>query len=473
MDFGRDKRYKKHPYWEKAYDFILDTYLANFRENSRIYTSEEIWMDIDVSKSPGVPWTRYGFRTKLETLLSEEYYQYRQVKRYKLKPPVWSVVGKVEWLEGDLLDEGKCRTFIIPPLDLLEGQKRLYSGQNKAMKMFHWSAYGFNPYQGGVDRLAERLLVNPIFITYDVKSWDRILQVMREAYRLRNGFLPDCYEKEFRFVTENTVAAYMILANGLVVKRSVGNCSGSNNTTTDNILCHSFILAFTLLVLYDGDVELVEKVVAALFGDDDVASLPHTDKDVEQVFRECFRVFHMELDPVKVSNSLEGMEFLGFRFKRTRLGWIPEYNASRLIAAFCYQIEKPADEAASLSKAWSLLVMSAGCERRVFDTLADCVGEYLLMFRDSVDPVIRSYVEAGTPTFEDCMDFYLGRESASAIEELFVLPDICDFQEEGWNKFEICDVTAEAKRDTRRFSASGEEEEGPTPKGEGTFKAYT
>jgi len=170
-------------------------------------------------------------------------------------------------------------------------------------------------------------------------------------------------------------------------------------------------------VLYEGDLEMVRRVVAYLFGDDDVMKLPGFTmadaKRVEQIFVDCFRSFGMEFDPFQITDTLEGVEFLGFKFHLHEMGWIPQYNAERLLASFCYTIQKRIDNSSSLSKAWTLCVMAAGGDRNTFDLMSTAVQHFLLSLRDENDPTILAFCAVGAPVYEDCIRFFLGYEGGA------------------------------------------------------------
>jgi hypothetical protein len=417
MDFPPCREYKQHHYWRVAKDYIRNAWHLPFTHHTRVWEVEEIYEDMDLSKSPGEPWTSNGFRTKKATLESPVYLDYVMTPFWEREHPLWSAVGKVEWLHADDLDDDKCRTFIIPPVHFLADQKRFYGSQNLAFKMHHWSAYGFNPYHGGTNRLAKRLLKHRTFLTYDVKGWDRLLPLLKTGYSIRNSYLSDEHYLHYHYVTKHTCRAYILLANGMIIRRLIGNNSGSNNTTTDNILCHSLILCFALLVLFDGNLDLVDSVIAALFGDDDVCGLPDTDKDIEKVFRECFALFGLQLDPVVVTTNLEECEFLGFYFMRCGTSWIPAYKKEKIAASFAYEYERAPSDAARISKAWTLMVMSASHED-LFDILSQIVRGYLADWMDSDDPTIKCYCDMGVPTRRECLDFFLGLE-ACYIDQFF------------------------------------------------------
>jgi len=288
-----------------------------------------------------------------------------------------------------------------------------------AMKEHHWSAYGFNPYCGGVDRMAKRLLKNPAILFYDVESWDRVLPIMPTVYSMRNRFFTDPVAYELaQWVAHHCIHTHLLRPDGLIFLKDIGNNSGSGNTTADNILAHSFILCVTLLDLYDGDTTKVKQVVAALFGDDNVMSLPLPKKgrDVVKTFERVFALFGLHFKPICLTLQLEGVEFLGFKFHRVTDGWIPQYNIKRLVAAFCYVIDKKHDVGASIARAWSLTVMSAGNGPEIFKILSSAVEHYLAYLVDDPNPVVKSYVEAGVPDYDSCIRFYLGRETSLPVQ---------------------------------------------------------
>jgi len=402
--------FREDPRWEFAQQFLFNMFHQAFF-SAPFLGWEDIYSSLNINTAAGQPWAKLGLKKKRDCLLSPYFMEFMSRDITKVPPPVWKVSGKVEWYDTTDLDADKVRTFIIPPFHLLLWQKKLFLSQNMSMKMVGWSAYGFNPYRGGTNVLAKRLLKYDLKVFYDAKGWDRVLPVMEEIYNFRSEYLRNKWAKFdaiLEWVVENTIKSYLLHPNGTVFFKSVGNNSGSGNTTNDNILGHVLILSYVLFCLYD-DIELVQSVFAALFGDDNVCCLPPTSKDVEFEFRTGFRKFGLELDPFCATTRLEECEFLGFMFKLHEGAWIPCYKWPRIVAAYCYCIEGQTVQA-SLSKMWSLTVMSAGCGVDEFEELRYATEQILLNFIDSQDPVIKSMVDGGVPDYDSVISFFKGTE---------------------------------------------------------------
>lgn len=420
MDAKPCFEYKQHEYWERTVEAVEAIWRFRFEEY-HLMSLDEVFPDLELRAAAGVPWRLCGLKTKGDCLKNKEVMTSILDLDVNEAPPVWSVSGKTEWMGIEDLDIDKIRTFIIPPFQLLLWSSMLYKSQSELMKEFWWSAYGFNPYKGGVNRMAEELIRDAFwFLMYDVKGWDRILPLMEQIHELRKESVPDFVYHIAEWVSANTARSYLLFPDGLIVRKEVGNNSGSGTTTGDNILGHCYILYLVLMDLFDGDQAIVEEIMAQLFGDDNIMSIPKpegkTAEDIENTFRRVFAMFGLELDPFKISETLEGMEFLGFQFSKTEEGWIPRYNLGRIAASFCYEIEKHEDDAL-VSKAWTLTIMSAGSGREVYEHFAKALAWILYKQKDNEDPVISSYVQVGVPTFEECMGFYTGNELTTIEDE--------------------------------------------------------
>lgn len=424
MDVAPKKEYLDNPMWDLADEYLWDVWFKRLKFYTRVLRSEELLGTLNLSTSPGVPLTSMGFHKKKDVVASPWGVEYL-FKDFPYEP-LWRVVAKEEWYhQSDLLD-GKIRTFIIPPFKFLNHQKVYYHTQNEALKEYHWSAYGFNPYYGGVDRLARRLIGkgNRLFGMYDVKGWDRLLNFLRDIYALRYSCHSEEHAESALWVGKNTCRSKLLLADGYVVEKNDGNNSGSNNTTSDNILCHEKLLAYFLLRLVDGDVEQLQHVVSSLFGDDNVFSIPlsmASAETVKNLLIEVFAEFGYVLDPIVISTDLTDMEFLGFKFGFKFGHWLPFYKVERIMAGFCYEYEKRVPPHAQISKAFSLLVMLWPHGGEVYETACDVYSRYLSNFRSSKNPTVLAYIDLGVPTHEDCLSFYTGSESGpNPITPLFM-----------------------------------------------------
>lgn len=429
MDVGRIF-YEDTPHWDQACDLVWEKVGALFKLHSRFMGLEELYTTFDLTTASGIPWVKMGLRTKADCLGSSVFWAYFVESVTSHRPPLWRVSYKHEWLASSDLDEGKGRTFIIPPFHYLLLQKMCFQSQNSALKNFWWSAYGFNPYMGGTDRLAKSLLVENRFMYYDVRGWDRILQVMQDVYDLRLEYLyPRVNPLLLEWVSYYAINSYLVLPDGTLIYKEWGNNSGSGNTTTDNILGHMLILATALLELYE-DPCVVMKIIAVIFGDDNLTALPYhsfSNEEIEEVVRGVFKSFGFDLDPFKITDNLEECSFLGFEFVQHPLGWIPKYNMGRIVSSFCYTIEKGISIQKSISRAWSLTVMSAGDEE-VFKDLSEALYEYLAFQQDSTDPIVKSFVQMGVPTYEACINFFLGLECSLGLFDYDVLMEVGGFK---------------------------------------------
>jgi hypothetical protein len=424
MDREPVRLYEQDPYFEPAVDYVYDMLNPAFRQ-TRILTTEEVLPTIEMGASAGQPYGYYGIRTKRDFYSCPECVEHLFDPHIFQSRPVWKIVPKREWLEASEIMSGKVRTFIVPPVPVVHWGKIIYGHQSELLKMYEWSAYGFNPYQGGTDLLAQTLLRNNLFLMYDVKGWDRLLPILEMVYELRNDYIPDKYIEAYTWLTECMVRSFLLMPDGIIFFKGWGNNSGSPNTTTDNIIAHMFIFALFLFRLYKGDMSRIVKAVCRLFGDDNVSSLPEVDEgvDVEAVLVETFALFGLTLDPILVTRNIEDLEFLGFSFKREMGRFIPKYKVSRLAASFVYDIDKGVTVTTTIQKAWSLTVMSAGSGREVYQTFATALMFYYQMCEGRQDTTIRAYLEMGVPTYEEVMSFYLGLESSIDVSKLSISED--------------------------------------------------
>lgn len=420
LDTPRIKDWKKLPEWSAAKELVFGILDTAFR-HSRTLSLEEVLTEMEMGTSAGVPWSLWNLKKKGDVFKNSDAFNYMihydpSEEKY---PPVWRIVPKTEWYHVDNLKQGKVRTFIIPPVHLLFWSKVVHGHQNELLKDLWWSAYGFNPYAGGVDRLAKQLLMFSIFVFYDVKGWDRKYQLMKVVHDYRNAHIHN-YQDMAAWVSRYTCGSYILLPDGRIVYTDVSNRSGSGTTTGDNIIGHMLALATALLRLYEGDWDKVIKTMAKIFGDDSVLGLiwqDHwTETYIRDVFESVFRAFAFEFDPFVITRDLSDVEFLGFKFQKYESWWIPRYDLQRLSASIVYTITTQDDEA-SVSRVWSLVIMAAGSGEEIYKGYQDYLEWYLSLFSDHHSPTIQAYYNHGAPDFSEVMDFYLGRESSTRRQE--------------------------------------------------------
>lgn len=400
---------KEHPLFPCAVELTGRMYDLAFRQGPLSYdvVMEEVVRDT----SSGIIEQLRGLPKKGDCLLADlPTLEYENPDLKEI--PIWKVSGKVEIKErASYIGETKQRTFIIEPFGHLWQTKRVYGMQNKMLKLLGWSAYGMNPYEGGVDRLASKLNQYRRKWEFDGKSWDRILSIMKEVYDLRDSYGEESELRNWvRFWLINSV---LQLPNGDVILKSWGNNSGSGNTTGDNIIAMTIFLHLVYLHLGLSADEIREKVFAAVFGDDVVGgdNTTFTDAEVENAFRTIFTTLGgIELDPFKISSNIEDLKFLGFSFAKCGDYYIPKYPLDRLAASVLGNL-KTMDEVAELNKLTSLMLMSAGNGFVVFNFFRQAVLD-VIYASDHPDIVKMRTMELSTvvPYYDLVISWYLGLE---------------------------------------------------------------
>jgi hypothetical protein len=370
---------------------------------------------MDLTKAPGVVITMNGYKTK------HDYFAAGGLSHI-LDPSImkervyWKAAGKLEKrLRSVYYGQKKMRTFIIEPTELLYHHKRIYGKQNLKMKMAWWSAYGLNPYEGGTNRIAERINKFKYKFMLDARNWDRIADWMGEVWILKNSCLSDDEFKQW--VTDNNVASYVVLPNGDIIYKKHGNNSGSGSTTQDNILGMSFIVVQSIAYCCDGDPEIMENldkyVFCQMFGDDVVGGIelpPHYQEKFEEAIRYIFLLHKHELDPFIISEDIGDMTFLGFGFEKTDFGYVPKYDLDLISTSFI----KLGDDISSegeLSKMICLTLMSVGHGEYVYNIFRDSTYNCILNVDSNLS---RSVLYSGLPTYNDALAWTLGLESKNS-----------------------------------------------------------
>jgi len=313
------------------------------------------------------------------------------------------------------------------------------------MKLAFWSAYGFNPYMGGTHSLASRIVTAverkgwKIF-SYDIVGMDRTHPLMRDVYKMRTHSVKQT--DRLKWVIDNICKTYIMLPDGSVYLKDIGNNSGNVGTTQDNIIGHDIVLAYTFVTIYGPNFELIRTLMNNIFGDDNIGCAPiHDEKLWEEKFRQGFRDFGWELDPLIINQDITTHTFLGFTFVKYENRWVPQYNSKKIATSFCYTINRFNNDEALFGKAYSLLIMSATHEQ-LFELIAEALYTYLDE-SDSECPVVKAMKSAGLPKREACLGWMAGIETGGGRNKIltsYATPFECkhyndnyyDQAQEGW-----------------------------------------
>jgi len=294
--------------------------------------------EFDSGKAPGHPYPNFGLDTKGAALASELHAELLKT----MPDPIWKSTpkGREAIPDEDLLT-GKLRTFHQVSLYFAAWQKFFFQAQNEAMKRRHgslWGKYGYVKQYGGLDRMFRRLEKFSTRFMADISGYDRVAFLER-VYRLRgkglklaNAELFDKFSAIFDWVVKNTVTPVTSMVDGSVYRRPTGNCSGSNNTTSDNTILHIIVMIYFCLVTYFekfGEIleyeSMMEHMDSFLFGDDNATALDEeffgfeSEDELKVSVIRAFQDWGFVIKGkswkcqfgVKPGTSVSGIEFLG------------------------------------------------------------------------------------------------------------------------------------------------------------------
>jgi hypothetical protein len=247
--------------------------------------------EVNMKSSPGFIWKRKGCRTKLDAFLHRDFYE----TIYSLEhAPLIDVNPKIEILDiDDIIDRSKVRTTFNPSVDFVVKQKILFEGQNEAMKRNNSNSmfkYGFVKQYGGFGRLGNELARLPMISEHDISGYDRVMR-QDKVYDLRRKCLID-YDVHwllFEWVVFFIVNNLCIGPDGHLYMKRIGNVSGSNNTTSDNMIFHGFIAVDLIVHLYLrrfgcfptlDQLKDAEYFYIAIYSDDIIMSIDHVYFDI-------------------------------------------------------------------------------------------------------------------------------------------------------------------------------------------------
>lgn len=430
MDKQPCYKFLDDPYYERAFDYVKRKFEDGLTQPHM--TPSEILADLDLTKAPGFFETWRGFRTKADCVLGGVLSEYMKPEMLD-EVPIWKVSGKNEIKEtDDYVGKFKQRTFIIEPFNMLWHDKRIFGNQSNGLKNNWWSAYGFNPYDGGVGSLWTTLSRFRRYWEWDVVGYDRIFALMAEVCKIRTSFsAPDPFTQ---WVTDNKIRSILVLPNGDIISKYWGNNSGSGTTTGDNIIGMSIILSHAFFRAGLNEKQVDELVHAFIFGDDVLGgdNLEFSDEFMRELFISTFALYGYTLDPLIISHSIEGMSFLGFELHEMDSHFVPKYKLPRLAFSFANAVSDSEDTEKELSKMMSLMLMSVGHGREVYDLFRLSLKQSILRSTCKMSArLMRNGLDSNIPTFDDTLAWCVGMESTgskvlwSEVEQNFCFP--CPF----------------------------------------------
>jgi len=279
----------------------------------------------DLSKSPGLPYSKHQMRDKRSVI--------ERKRKLLIKftfdlgyPVIDSYNDKDELLDIEDLERGKVRGVFGSSFHGIIREKFLYGLQNKKILEVHnesWIKYGLAKQYGGFNKAIRKLEKFPFVWESDVSGYDRKI-FLKFVYEIRNENVlkKDLFKDMIEAVTESNVYPTVLLPNGYVVRRKTGNNSGKNNTTCDNSIAHKIIMVYmfvkrlreinkpvSLTYIYT-NVELL------IYSDDKLGgmNLSAFDWETPQEFLDYERAIYAEFGlECKVSSQVHSLKEVGQR----------------------------------------------------------------------------------------------------------------------------------------------------------------
>lgn len=421
-------------YFMEQYGHLYKDGVASFEETVEY---------IDYSKSPGKTGTFSGLKSKKDLANDNDFREWFLSKKHLGRPALWSASGKIEFKEKEDLENDKIRLFKIPPFELLFEQIKFGKRASERFKNFKWSAFGFNPYSGGCNRMALALLKNNLRFFYDLRGWDKYIPILSEYYHVVSS-CSDIHKSEynaFRWVILNTVNCQFVDPFGNVFLQSYGNPSGSGTTTRDNIGMHIMLVTAMLYEAFFSKYgrspprDLLNQQVIFIFGDDIIGSLTEEFEVLEtpMFVENFFKKYGMETKYCTVQKYLPLTEcnFLGFTFHLINGVYYPLYDITKLATSMVYQSTSSHTDLAFVSRAFTLFIMSY--PHRSFELFRKAWMQICDYFSKSDDPGICSYIAFRNVPDYEIIQFYQGVETSQVFDFFDLSLVNLIFQESGDN----------------------------------------
>lgn len=260
----------------------------NAASNSlELFADENVFRLMELSSSAGYPYSLLsGMKTKRKLLeredIKQQIYDYNDRIEQEETPVFWAVHEKEEIRANKKLVVNRIRTFVGSSIEFLYACMTMFYEMNDKMyssaaEHRNWSFVGATKFRLGWDSLFKRLSKHPNAFALDETDYDCSLleRFLSSCERIRCAFLRDATPEQIRKIHNlyiEIIHSFMVLPFGDVIRKFMGNPSGSYNTITDNVLVLYMLLAYAWLLLTPKkfhSYEMFHKhVEAALCGDD-------------------------------------------------------------------------------------------------------------------------------------------------------------------------------------------------------------
>jgi len=399
-------------------------------QNSRVKTMDEVIKGLDMTTSPGFPWTRKYANKRAMYDSWKGFEQYMEDDWTRLIDDEYvAVFGnslKEEIRLQEKIDANSLRTFTAGPVEMTIHGNRLFEDMNEKFYASHLqtaSAVGFSPWKGGWNNLVRKLSKHPNGFALDESQYDSSLRahLMWAVAEFRWSMLreedrtPDNLAR-LRVYYRNLINTVIITSDGVFIMKQGGNPSGSVNTIVDNTLILYLLLAYGWQMVSPSEFRsyqaFEEHLALALVGDDNTWTV--SDEAVSFFNARSLIVEWARIGVTTTTDCLDPrpvdeLDFLSAFTVYVDGIAIPIYNRQKLLSSLLYS-RSPGDPAYTLVRAAALLRVGwADVQIRCY------LREFISWLVEMYGPVLRDSKEwkdalSSVPLESDLRKFYLGLE---------------------------------------------------------------
>lgn len=353
----------------------MERHFGPYMQNSRVKTQEEVVQGLDMSTSPGFPWTRKYAKKRAMCDDWKDFSRYMEEDWERLRNPNYvAIFGnslKEEVRPRVKIDANSIRTFTAGPIEMTIHGNRLFEDMNEKFYASHLktaSVVGFTPLKGGWNTLYRKLRKFANGFALDESQYDSSLRafLMWGCAEFRWRMLrsedqtPENKERLLSYYC-NLVNTLIITSEGVFVRKQGGNPSGSVNTITDNTLILFVLLAYGWIMIVPEEIRSYEKfdseLSLALCGDDNTWTV--SDRAVpyfnaRTLIDEWGRIGITTTTDCLDPRPVEELDFLSaFTIFVDGIA-VPLYNRNKLLTSLLYS-RFPGDPSYTLIRACAIL----------------------------------------------------------------------------------------------------------------------
>lgn len=298
-----------------------------------LHLNDVFKQDLDIwSKSPGLPWTTYGIKTK--GMIRDDPERVRQVRKFWHKIKGGEDVHLPDccaFVRSHICDKGefKCRAVWGYPATVTFGEAvfalPLIEGYNDMQSKFRPIAFGYETFKGGALRTKHRFqrFYPCDYIGLDFKKFDKtvpawLIKIAFDILMMNINFIEykdhgvaDARRMHhmFRVIVNYFINTTIRLATGKRFRKTSGIASGSYFTQLIGSICNCIILYYVSLkqhgTLPNDDIYL---------GDDSflVSSQRWNLESVTNLVKDVFNM-NINVEKSMISPYIDELKFLGYK----------------------------------------------------------------------------------------------------------------------------------------------------------------